>query len=100
AVAVFHRGLSQAELPPDVQVVRGDRQRLRDSAAALARLGADVVVDVVPYTEQEARDVVAVFRGAAAPLVALSSGDVYRNHDRLRRGGGAPPGPRPPPRGR
>src|SRR5215475_14140107 len=89
-VWVFHRGQTPADLPPEVRVVRGDRGRPPD-LAALARLGPDVVIDVVPFTEREARDVAGVFRGVAGRLVALSSADVYRNYDGLRRVGAAAP---------
>src|SRR5262249_53840093 len=49
------------------------------------RLAPDVVLDVIPYTEAEAAEVMRVFRGRARRVVALSSGDVYQAYDRFRR---------------
>jgi nucleoside-diphosphate-sugar epimerase len=42
------------------------------------RLGPEVVLDLIPITEQDALNVVAVFRGIARRVVAASSQDVYR----------------------
>jgi nucleoside-diphosphate-sugar epimerase len=94
-VWVFHRGQTRAELPAAVRSLHGDRRRLRDFAAELVRLAPDVVIDVTPYTQREAQQVVDVFRGTAKRMVALSSGDVYRNYDGLRRVWAGPPDPCP-----
>jgi nucleoside-diphosphate-sugar epimerase len=95
AVCVFHRGQTKAELPPGVRSLHGDRKRLADHAADFARLAPDVVIDINPYTEADARAAVAAFRGVARRLVALSSGDVYRNYDGLRRTSAGEPDPGP-----
>jgi nucleoside-diphosphate-sugar epimerase len=95
AVCVFHRGQTAAELPPGVQSLRGDRRRLADHAEDFARLAPDVVIDINPYTERDARAAVGAFRGVARRLVALSSGDVYRNYDGLRRAAAGEPDPCP-----
>lgn len=77
-VAVFHRGQTTAALPPAARFLLGDRHRLTDHAEEFRRFGPDVVVDMIPFTEQDALSVVAIFRGVAGRLVAISSGDVYR----------------------
>src|SRR5947207_8405 len=77
-VAVFHRGQTQANLPPGVRHLLGDRRRLAEHTAELRRLAADVVVDMIALTEEDARSLLATFRGIANRLVVLSSGDVYR----------------------
>src|SRR5215831_5844367 len=77
-VAVFHRGQTTAALPPSARSLLGDRRRLADHAGEFRRFGPDVVVDMIPFTEQDALSVVAAFRGVAGRLVAISSGDVYR----------------------
>jgi nucleoside-diphosphate-sugar epimerase len=56
----------------------GDRRRLADQAVELRRFAPHVVVDMIPYTEEDALSLVAVFRGHAERLVTISSGDVYR----------------------
>jgi nucleoside-diphosphate-sugar epimerase len=92
-VAVFHRGQTTAAFPPDVRSLLGDRYRLADHAGDFCRFGPDVVVDMIPYTEQDALSVVATFRGVAGRLVAISSGDVYRAYGVFA---GLEPGPPEP----
>jgi nucleoside-diphosphate-sugar epimerase len=92
-VAVFHRGQTESELPPSVEHLHGDRADLPGMADAFARLAPEVVVDMRPLTERDARAVVDAFAGLAHRLVALSSGDVYRAFDVLR---GVEPGPAEP----
>src|ERR671918_673083 len=75
-VTVFHRGRTAA--PTGVAEIVGDRQRLTEAAHALRVLAPDVVVDVVLSSGKQARELMAVFRGHAARVVALSSMDVYR----------------------
>jgi nucleoside-diphosphate-sugar epimerase len=84
-VVVFHRGQTSADLPPAVRHINGERRRLNDFAEEFRRLAPAVVIDIIPYTEQDALDVMCLFRGIARRLVAVSSGDVYRNYDGLRR---------------
>lgn len=83
-VAVLHRGKTHADLPTEVRHLAGDRDALADSAATLKAFAPDIVVDVIPYTERQALKLVAVCRGLARRLVAVSSADVYRNYDGLR----------------
>src|SRR5262245_33277168 len=86
-VVVFHRGQTGGDLPPDVRAILGDRSELADFAQEIEALGPEVVIDVIPYTEAEASGLMQAFRGIARRIVALSSGDVYRNYDGLRRVG-------------
>src|SRR5262245_24227869 len=88
-IAVFHRGHTSGDLPPAVRSILGDRRELAAFAWEIRRFGPDAVIDVIPYTESEARAVMRAFRGVARRVVALSSGDVYRNYDGLRRVGTA-----------
>lgn len=77
-VAVFHRGQTQAELPASVRRLHGDRRRLAEHADKLRGFAPHVVVDMVAFTEDDARALVSTFRGIARRAVVLSSGDVYR----------------------
>ena len=77
-VAVFHRGQTTATLPATVRSLFGDRHQLARHAGELRCLRPDVVVDMIPHTEADALSLVAVFRGVAGRLVAISSCDVYR----------------------
>jgi len=92
-VTVFHRGVNEAAMPPGIQHLHGDRQRLADHAAAFARLAPDVVLDTVAYTERDAQAVMRVLTGIARRFVVLSSMDVYRAYGRVR---GSEPGPPDP----
>jgi nucleoside-diphosphate-sugar epimerase len=83
-VVVFHRGTTDADLPNAAQPLHGDRNALEEHRDAFEQVAPDVVIDVVPYTEAQARQAVDVFTGIADRLVAVSSCDVYRNYDGWR----------------
>lgn len=95
AVTLFHRGQTEADLPSGVGHLHGDRRRLAAHAAAFARAAPEVVLDMHPMTEGDARAVVDTFKGVARRIVAVSSMDVYRAYDILRRKEPGPvePGP-------
>jgi nucleoside-diphosphate-sugar epimerase len=82
-VAVFHRGQTFASLPADVRSIRGDRQRLADYRADFQAFAPQVVVDMIPFTEADAQDLVKTFAGLAGRMVAIGSMDVYRAYGRL-----------------
>lgn len=88
-VAVFHRGHTTVELPSEVSRVLGDRRSIGDHARELRSLEPSVVIDMIGYTEDEARACAEVFRGVAERLVVASSQDVYRAFDRFRAREGA-----------
>jgi nucleoside-diphosphate-sugar epimerase len=90
-VAVLRRGETVASLPEGVRDIHGNRDRLTDARAELERLAPDVVIDLILYTEQQAQEMVNTFRSTGARVVAVSSGDVYRNYDGFRRKSTAPP---------
>lgn len=95
SVAVFHRGHRGGDLPDEVGRILGDRRALADHAEALQGLGARVVVDVIAYTEAEARALVAALGDAVERIVLVSSQDVYRAYDRFRRAEDGPLEPVP-----
>jgi nucleoside-diphosphate-sugar epimerase len=94
-VVVFHRGRRGADLPDGVGRITGDRRDLWSYAGGLRRLAPEVVLDMIPMNEREARQLVGVFRGVSRRLVALSSQDVYRAYDRVTRRDPGPPDPIP-----
>ena len=83
-VTVFHRGQTQAALPPSVAHILGDRADLKQFRAEFERFNPDVALDMVAYTEQDAASVVSVFKGIVQRTVVISSQDVYRAYDILR----------------
>ncbi len=77
-VTVFHRGETRTDLPRGVMELLGDRRSLAKSAVELQRLAPEVVLDMIPENEQDALEVMRIFRGVARQVVAISSQDVYR----------------------
>jgi nucleoside-diphosphate-sugar epimerase len=94
-VTVFHRGQTEALLPPSARHLHGDRQHLLDFAGNFRNFAPDVVLDMVPAIEQDGKTLVSLFNGIAGRVVAISSGDVYRAYDRFRRADPGPPDPVP-----
>jgi nucleoside-diphosphate-sugar epimerase len=82
-VTLFHRGQTPTELPEGVQEILGDRDQLADHAELLRSLKADVVLDMMERTEQQARQFMGVFAGFAHRSVVVSSQDVYRAFGRV-----------------
>jgi len=84
AVTVFHRGETEPSDVPNIPHLHGDRHQLGDIVADVARLGPDVVLDTVAYTEHDAQTALAAFMGIARRIVVLSSMDVYRAYGRVK----------------
>ncbi len=82
-VTVFHRGQSRAPLPASVHHMLGNRRSLSDFGEAFRRLAPEVVLDMLPVTELDAKSVMRTFKGITRRLVAISSADVYRAYGRL-----------------
>jgi nucleoside-diphosphate-sugar epimerase len=82
-VTVFHRGQTRTDLPRGVREILGDRRPLAGSAVELQRLAPEVVLDMIPATEQDALEVMSTFSGVARRMVAISSQDVYRAFGRV-----------------
>jgi nucleoside-diphosphate-sugar epimerase len=94
-VAVFHRGETEADLPDSTRHIHGNRNTLSEYRDAFKRFEPEIVLDIVPYTEAQIRQTVAVFTGLADRLVVVSSSDVYRNYDGWRGESAHPPDPVP-----
>lgn len=94
-VAVFHRGQTETSLSQVVLHLHGDRNRLADFSNDFRNFAPEVVLDMLPCTEQEGLTLVGVFKGLARRVVAISSGDVYRAYDRFRRADPGSPDPTP-----
>jgi nucleoside-diphosphate-sugar epimerase len=77
-VTVFHRGQTEADLPPSVGYIFGERQQFSHLSNEFERIAPEAVVDMFAYTEQDALTVMQTFRGLAERVVAISSQDVYR----------------------
>jgi nucleoside-diphosphate-sugar epimerase len=82
---VFHRGETKANLSRDVQHFYGERKNLSALFDDFKRFSPDVVLDMIPYVEQDAFTLMNTFRGIAQRVVAISSMDVYAAYGRFRR---------------
>jgi nucleoside-diphosphate-sugar epimerase len=78
SVAVFHRGKSGSDLPRDVLRIIGDRRRLADYAGEFDQFAPQIVLDMIPYVEEDARALMATLHGKVERVVIVSSQDVYR----------------------
>lgn len=92
-VTLFHRGETKADL--QVQQIYGDRHDLPSFTAEFKTAAPDVVLDMIPFTEEEARTLMRVFKGLTRRVVAISSADVYRAYGRLLRLESGEPDPVP-----
>src|SRR5438128_801430 len=77
-VALFHRGQTTADLPSEVQHIYGARSDLPSFALEFTRFAPEVVLDMFPYGELDARIVMQTVRHVARRVVGISSMDVYR----------------------
>src|SRR5215469_8304690 len=94
-VIVFHRGQTSADLPSGVKEILGNRQPLAPFAHELRRLEPDIVLDMIPFIEQDAQELMSTFSGIARRVVAISSQDVYRAFGRVNNKESGPPEPGP-----
>jgi nucleoside-diphosphate-sugar epimerase len=94
-VSVFHRGKRDVKFPRHVVHIHGDRNRLHEQASAFAAFSPEAVVDLIAYTEADARSTIDVFRDKAERLVCASSMDVYQAYGSFRRLESSAPSSRP-----
>lgn len=91
ALTVFHRGPTQGDIPEDVDHIlcpesqRGDRRYFEKYRQDFHRLAPDLVLDMIPFVEQEAQALLSTFRGISPRIVAISSQDVYRAYGIIQR---------------
>ncbi|MBW4449450.1 MAG: NAD-dependent epimerase/dehydratase family protein [Spirirestis rafaelensis WJT71-NPBG6] len=77
-VTVFHRGKTTVKLSQNVQEILGDRTHIIDFKSKFAEISPQVVLDMFPYTENDALMLMKTFKGITQRIVAISSMDVYR----------------------
>lgn len=82
-ITLFHRGKSKVNLPENITHIQGNRHNLKDFKIAFYNIKPDIVVDMIPITENDALQVIDVFKSIASRIVALSSQDVYRAYSIL-----------------
>jgi len=83
SVMIFSRNRNCQYLPHGIWHFWEQRDALRSFRQEFINWAPDVVLDMCAYTEAQARDAVAVFKGVCGRLVLISSSDVYRGWDRF-----------------
>ena len=76
-ITVFHRGQTQASLPPSVEELYGDRSDPGPLRNAIGSRSFDVVVDTTLYTGEDARAAAQIFESRVGRYIVLSTGQVY-----------------------
>ncbi len=64
--------------------LRGNRRKRADIVAAIDAVKPDLLVDMIPFTLEDAQILRDVIKPSGLPLIALSSCDVYRAYGLLR----------------
>jgi nucleoside-diphosphate-sugar epimerase len=82
-LALFHRGSSNIDLPTGIRHILGDQHDLQGFGDELRGFGPEIVVHMIATSEAHALNVMAMFRGIARRIVAISSQDVYHAYGRL-----------------
>lgn len=75
---LFSRNAPDFELPEGVVTIQGNRMNLKNYRTQFELFKPDVVVDLIPYTQQDASNLLETFKGIPSHIIALSSADVYK----------------------
>lgn len=94
-VTVFHRGQAEVDLPGTVKHIHGDIRELAGFKDEFQRLKPEVAVHMIAGQAQQAWDFMRTFAGIAGRAIVISSQDVYRAYNRLRKVEPGPPDPIP-----
>ena len=82
-ITLFHQGKSNIDFPNEVKHILGDRQNITSFTEQFRNFAPQLVLDMFPVTEQDAKDLMNIFTGIAKRIVAISSQDVYRAYGKL-----------------
>lgn len=77
-VGIFHREPAASESTSGITHIKGDRNRLSDYHADLARFAPEVIIDLILSSGQQAQQLMETADGIARRVVAVGSMDVYR----------------------
>jgi nucleoside-diphosphate-sugar epimerase len=82
-VILFNRRQTIHPFLFQVNSIKGDRTDLLSFKAKFLAFSPDVVIDMIPYSESDAKQLANTFHGLVQRIVIISSCDVYRAYDRL-----------------
>ncbi len=84
-VTCLHRGLTHDPRTSGAREILADRRDPSQLASAIADVSPDVVVDMIPFTAEDAENTIRACRDTVPRVVALSSIDVYLAYGRIHR---------------
>ena len=76
-IMVFNRGNHREEMLEGIEVILGDRTRADEFAEKMKAVDADVVIDMICFNEQAARQTVEVFGNRVSQIIVTSSIAAY-----------------------
>ena len=82
-VMVFSRNPNYQGLPKGIWHIWERREVLRSFKQEFVKWAPDAVLDMCAYTEAQARDAIATFKGVCGRIILVSSMDVYRGWGRF-----------------
>jgi nucleoside-diphosphate-sugar epimerase len=82
-IILFNRGKTIHSFPFQVSSIQGDRTDLLSFKDKFLSFSPDIVIDMIPYSERDAKQLADTFHGLVRRIVIISSCDVYRAYDRL-----------------
>src|SRR5579883_1880022 len=94
-VIVAHRGHSAIESGERISELIFGRDKISEFGAQIRKIAPDVVVDMIPKTAQDFWSLLRVVAGVSRRLIVVSSVDVYRAYNRLRKAEPGAPDPVP-----
>jgi len=82
-IILFNRGKTIHPFSFQVTSIQGDRTDFLSFKNKLLSFCPDVVIDMIPYSENDAKQLADTFHGLVQRIVVISSCDVYSAYDRL-----------------
>lgn len=82
-VILFNRAQTIYPFQFQVNSIQGDRADLLSFKNKFIDFSPDVVIDMIPYSENDTWQLANTFRGLVKRIIVISSCDVYRAYDRL-----------------
>ncbi|MGH7942985.1 MAG: NAD-dependent epimerase/dehydratase family protein, partial [Limisphaerales bacterium] len=82
-VMVFSRNANFQCLPHGIWHIWENREALRSFRQEFVKWAPDAVLDMCAYTEAQAREAIATFKGVCGRIILISSSDVYHGWDRF-----------------
>ncbi len=77
-VTVFNRGIKKSNVQEGVNVVLGDRKDTADFEAKMKALSVDVVIDMISFNVEDAKQMLSLFGESCKQIIVTSSSSAYQ----------------------